>query len=109
MTVTDGSVVVVDKLLDFSFATSLFLMFVAVIDVICGFLSIEDFVTDGKEPFIPALLFDGNSCKFVRVVVGPRIVDVLHTLGCDVISHGGLGRVVVADVCAAMIKYYLST
>lgn len=95
---TDGSVVVVDRLFDFSFATSLFLIFVAVIDVSGGLLSIDDFVTDGNEAL---LLLDGNSCKFVRVVVGPRIVDVLHTLGCDVISHGGLGRVVVADVCAA--------
>lgn len=89
--------VVVDTLFDFSLATSLFLMFVVVIDVNCGFLSIDDFVTDGNEA-----LFDGRSCKFVRVVVGPRIVDVLQTLGCDVINHGGLGRVVVADVCAAV-------
>lgn len=73
---TDGSVVVVGKLFDFSFATSLFLMFVAVIDVSCGFLSTDDFVTDGNDA-----LFDGNSCKFVRVVVGPRMVDVLQTLG----------------------------
>ncbi len=73
-------------------------MLVAVIDVNGGFLSIDDdFVTDGNDT-----LFDGNSCKFVRVVVGPRIVDVLQTLGCDVINHGGLGRVVVADVCAAV-------
>lgn len=58
----------------------------------------DGFVTDGSDP----LLFVGRSCKFVRVVVGPRIVDVLHTLGCDVINHGGLGRVVVAEVCAAI-------
>lgn len=54
-------------------------------------------MTEGNDA-----LFDGSSCKLVRVVVGPRIVDVLQTLGCDVISHGGLGRVVVAEVCAAI-------
>lgn len=77
MAVTDGTVVVVvvDTPLDFSFATSLFLMFVVVIDV-CEFLSVDGLVTDGNDA-----LFDGNSCKFVRVVVGPRIVDVLQTLG----------------------------
>lgn len=100
---TDGSVVVVvvvvvDTLFDFSFATSLFLMFVVVIDVNGGFLSVDDLVTAGRETLF---VLDGKSCRFVRVVVGPRIVDVLQTLGCDVIDHGGLGRVVVADVCAA--------
>lgn len=105
LAVTDGGVVVVDvvedALFDFSFATSLFLMLVVVIEVSCGFLSIDDFVTDGSEAF------DGNSWKFVRVVVGPRIVEVLQTLGWDVISQGGLGRVVVADVCAAIRKHFL--
>uniref|UniRef100_A0A182JH53 Uncharacterized protein n=1 Tax=Anopheles atroparvus TaxID=41427 RepID=A0A182JH53_ANOAO len=39
--------------------------------------------------------------RLSRVSTGLRTVEVLHTIGCDVLSHGGLGRLVVVDDCAA--------
>lgn len=45
------------------------------------------------------------SCTLMRVVVGTRTVLVDQTLGCEVISHGGLGRLVVVDVWAAVFGF----
>jgi hypothetical protein len=42
-----------------------------------------------------------ESSKLTRNVVGVRRVDVLHRLGWEVINHGGDGRWVVVEVCAA--------
>lgn len=46
---------------------------------------------------------DNESKSRIRAVVGLRMVDVLQTLGCDVISHAGLGRAVVDVACDATI------
>lgn len=43
-----------------------------------------------------------KSLNGIRAVVGKRTVDVPQTLGCDVISHAGLGRAVVDVACDAM-------
>lgn len=58
------------------------------------------FTTPLLLPLPPPIVdTDSNSLNDIRAVVGFRIVDVPQTLGCDVISHGGLGRVVVDVVC----------
>lgn len=44
---------------------------------------------------------DNESKSRIRAVVGYRMVEVPQTLGCDVISHAGLGRIVVDVACDA--------
>lgn len=44
---------------------------------------------------------DIESGSRIRAVVGYRMVEVPQTLGCDVISHAGLGRIVVDVACDA--------
>lgn len=43
-----------------------------------------------------------KSLNGIRAVVGKRTVDVPQTLGCDVISHAGLGLAVVDVACDAI-------
>lgn len=59
-------------------------------------------------PFSPTLSVatDPKSLNDIRAVVGFRIVDVPQTLGCDVINHGGLGRVVVDVVSDSIDSVY---
>lgn len=44
---------------------------------------------------------DTESKSRIRAVVGYRIVEVPQTLGCDVMSQAGLGRIVVDVACDA--------
>lgn len=78
----------------FSFVTDFRLLVFGIDDVIVLFVSL---------PFLLLLLmmvlvaFERGPISAMRAVVGFRIVDVPHTLGCEVTNHGGLGRDVVVD------------